>query len=191
MMFPSPRAWCCPFSSAVVLLLTAACPGTPGGELEPGFVAAEFPEGPHLRLVANVEPGGQVEVELVGEQLGNVLGWAAHLIWRAEHLGPADALGEVDASALGDDVDVRSVLVAEDGRVRVGASRVNPSRSEHAIDAPVVLARLFLRPNTSAESMVSDLALDRVMVRRGDGSHVPVQAVGGEVTTTAVEGGAP
>lgn len=169
---------------AGLLLLAAlllACGGDDAPDPTPGptagFTADPAVEGPRLWLDAERE-GSRTIVTLRGSELGEVFGWSIHLAFDAALV--AVESGDVIAGPLGD--DVVPLAVAKPTDLILAATRRDPSLGGIAIAEPTPLATAVL---TDVAPGAGRLELTHTVVRRADGSYVPVAALGGALDTTA------
>ena len=175
------------FPLLVLLSLTAGCDGDetspePGADPKPkkaSFEREAEPNGPRLWLDGARGADGRLRIQVYGAELGQVFGWAAHVRYDAgafavETGALTETLGQTTEAA-------RFVSLAE-GDAALGEARRGAALGGAAIDEPTVLAVLEI----GEPEATSDVALDRVMVRRADGSWVEVATAGGVLT----EGGA-
>ncbi len=169
-----------------LLSLTTGCDGDetlPEPKPKPkkaSFEREAEPAGPRLWLDAARGDDGRLRIEVYGAALGQVFGWAAHVRHDAGALAvEAGALTET----LGATTEAARFVSLAEGDAALGEARRGAALGGVAIDEPTVLAVLEI----AEPEATSDVALDRVVVRRADGSWVEVATAGGVLT----EGGAP
>ena len=172
---------------SVVLSLSAGCgddeTGSPEPKPEPEVAAFQRdaePAGPRLWLDGTRGDDGRLRIELRGAELGEVLGWAAHVRHDADAFAiEAGAITE----ALGSTVEAAQLVSVGAGDTALGEARRGVALGPVTIDEPAVLAVLDI----GEPQATSPIGLERVVVRRADGSWVDVATAGGVLT----EGGAP
>jgi hypothetical protein len=157
------------------------------GVLRPAFTSATPPDGAGMWIAGTLD-GNTATVELWAQSLGGVFGWSTHVRWDASHLAydeaASSALAEwtiaLDPEGAGA-VDLVGTRNLAGGDLALGATRLRTreSATEVTIDAPVRLGRFVL---TAGEGE-SAIDLERVIVRRADGSHVAVEVRGARVRT--------
>jgi hypothetical protein len=153
----------------------------------PGFTADRRGTGPRLWIDAKVDGGRTAQLELWAADLGPVFGYSAHLRFDDGHLAlAAGTAPPASATVLGQDDPAKAIELWTQGSGDVGFGAVR--RSPEAGEVPIVdatkLGALTLEASRAGRSA---LTLDRAIVRRADGSFVPVTVSGGTLVT--VEGG--
>lgn len=124
---------------------------------------------------------GPVVVSLWASELGGTFGWAAHVTFDPAALTASAA--SLDEAVLGGP-QAAHVLAPKSGDVAFGAARRGTALGEVEIDQPTLLGSFQLDGEGA-----SRLDIDRVVVRRADGSFVAVTTAGGELDTRE-DGGA-
>ena len=164
---------------ALCLLLVTACSteetkenAKPSPPVEDAlFTPDEQTTGPRMWLNAEAA-GEQVAVTLWAAELGATFGWSAHV--------PSDGMNvggvSIDESVLGGG-DAIHIAVARQSDVSFGGSRRSPALGPVVIDEPTKLADI-----AAVIPAALRLDLDRVIVRRVDGTFIKTAALGGEVT---------
>ncbi len=107
---------------------------------------------------------------------GDVFGVAAHLI----HETPAREV--VADRPLGSDDEALHLVVDAPGDLSVGGTRLAPSLGDVSMDGPTRLATLTLPPPSGPTTF----AVERITIRRSDGTFVPTSGYGAAVVERAV-----
>jgi hypothetical protein len=156
---------------------------SPEPKPKPGAAAFQRqaePVGPRIWLDAASDEDGRMRIEVHGAELGDVFGWAAHV--RHDAAAFTVEAGSITETLGAATEAVRFVSLGA-GDAALGAARRGAALGPVPVEAPALLAVLEIgEPRGSTEVM-----LDRVVVRRADGSWVDVATAGGLLT----EGGAP
>jgi len=147
-------------------------PSKPTSEATPLFRADAPASGARLWLEATRDDG-PIVVSLWASELGGTFGWAAHVTFDSQALTAATA--SLDEIVLGGE-QAAHVVASQAGRVTFGAARRGVALGEVSIDGPTFLGSFQL--DGSGESR---LDLERVVVRRSDGSYVAVTTAGGHL----------
>jgi hypothetical protein len=119
----------------------------------------------------------ELELSLWLRGAAEVFGVAAHLTHGGSLLG-------VEAEpALGTELEARHVVVEREGDVSVGGTRLSPRLGGIPMHEPTRLARLRFAAPTEPTSYV----VERITVRRPDGSFVPTTGFGAAILERGAE----
>jgi hypothetical protein len=143
-------------------------------EPRPAFFADAIADGPALLARATVN-GGDVEVQVIGRSLGEVLGYAFTV--RFDGL---QANGDaIVAEAIGPNAYGEAVYLSRlsGGALAIGGARQGAAAGGRQLDAETELARLKLRLTGETAA----LRLGGTSVRRVNGDAVVVAAAGGKI----------
>jgi len=165
-------------SACAALGATAPVGCVPG--VQPGFVPAPAPPtgGPALVTTATLGDAGHADVTIAARELGAVFGVSFHLTASNATLDDAATSGTL-ALALN-----RVLARVDDGArndAAFGGTRLDPADGDVAIDDGA-LASVHLTAN---EAGAIELHIERAVVRKADGSFVPVAVAGGTLTLEA------
>ena len=167
-------------------LIVGSLSGCSDGPLE---VGAWTPEdtGSGARLwLEGAGDGSVATVTVWAAELGPVFGYSLHVTYDANlfALDP-NVVPRAEASVLeaGQPADAIHLYALRSDHVGLAGTRTSPALDEVAIDAPTLLYSLPLQATRGGHP---PFGLDRVSVRRRDGSYLPVRATGGAF---AVSGG--
>jgi hypothetical protein len=164
------------FPLIVVLSLAGCSSGDPRpAPTELVFEANAPSDGSAIYLDGRLDEAG-LELSVWAREAGDVFGVAAHLVHDAEIL-------EVEPDApLGSEAEALHLVVESEGDLSIGGTRLSPMLGEVSLDAPTRLATLRL----PAPSEPTSFHLERITVRRSDGSFVPTSGYGAAVVEREV-----
>lgn len=154
----------------LVCLAMAAC-DTETAPVQAVFETTGAPTGARLWLEAGPDKDAPT-IEVHGAELGEVFGFSAHLRYGAETM--TLVRGDLDR-VLGDDTEAATLVTLRDGDAVMGEARRGLALGAVPIDAPTRLGA-FEVGEVRADVTLS---LERVVVRRSDGSYVDVALGGG------------
>jgi hypothetical protein len=162
-----------------ILLVLAGCssgdPGPTPAPTELVFEANAPSEGSAIYLDGELDEAG-LELSVWAREAGDVFGIAAHLVHDVEIL-------DVDADApLGSDDEALHLVVEGDADLSIGGTRLSPSLGDVSLEAPTRLATLRLAQPSEPTSFF----IDRITVRRSDGSFVPTSGYGAAIVEREV-----
>lgn len=150
------------------------------------WMADQSVTGPRLWIEAQKHGEHGTVASVWAAQLGATLGASLHVRFDPQQLGinaQEQPAAEMNTTLLND--QTVSLAVPRAGNVALGISVKNTQARPFNLDQPVLLAVVQLSAVRDGSSRIE---LDRVVVRRMDGSFVPVQTTGGVLSTS---GGAP
>jgi len=139
----------------------------------PSFTADTLPAGPAVWLKVDLTTPAKPRLEVWAKELALVRGVAFHLGFDPAQLKVDSAAAE---SVMG--TGERTLSRVRGGDVALGLVRLASSPAETDLGADTKLATLELSALGPVDSRPS---LNRLVVRRADGTHVPVKAVSGRL----------
>jgi hypothetical protein len=160
----------------VLLALVAGALGCDAA-VEPGFAPSPAPPAGAAALVATATLGapGHADVVIEGRALGPLFGLSFHVT------ATNAALDEVKA---GDALALDRTVARIDGNdVALGGTRLDPQSGDVALEEGA-LASFHV---TAVEAGDVELRIERAVVRRADGSFMPVAVAGGTLTLEAAQ----
>jgi hypothetical protein len=142
--------------------------------VQPGFAASPAPGGPALITTATLGEPGHADVTIEGHELGALFGLSFHVTVAAGNASLDDASTTATLA-----LDRLVARVDDDGNdVAFGGTRLDPATGDVAIDDGS-LAAVHV---TAQEAGDVELRIERAVVRRADGSFIPVAVAGGTLT---------
>lgn len=141
--------------------------------VQPGFAPSAAPVGPALVANATLGEPGHANVTIEGRELGALFGLSFHVTATNARLSNA---ATTDALPL--DRVLARIDAKDDGDVAFGGTRLDPANGDVAIEDGA-LASLHVEASEPGDV---ELRIERAVVRRADGSFVPVAVAGGTLT---------
>jgi hypothetical protein len=152
-------------------LVLAALPFFAASCVEAGFVPSPAPDGPALLTTATLGEPGHADVTIEARALGALFGLSFHVTTTNATLDDART---TDALTL----DRVLARVDDEHDVAFGGTRLDPANGDVAVEDGA-LASLHV---TAREAGDVELRIERAVVRRADGSFIPVAVAGGTLT---------
>lgn len=144
--------------------------------VQPGFAPAGAPpDGPALVATATLGDAGHADVTVEGRELGALFGLSFHVTATNATLDDAQTTLALALDRVVARVDDSAT---EEADVAFGGTRLDPAAGDVTVDDGA-LATVHVQ---ALEAGDVELRIERAVVRRADGSFVPVAVAGGTLT---------